>query len=162
MLKQEYTLEEISYSRKEDRKIMESVLNRWFINPKTLNFVSPDFNYPFKFNKWLNLYYLKQISTITTIILKHNDWIIGHISIHIEGKNGRIFHLFIDPSHRRKGLGKKLVKEIENYGNKLDVRLFQTKIQKKNTVGYLFKKKLGYAKSEKSSSNSIKMLKQIY
>ena len=162
MLKQEYTLEEISYSRKEDRKIMESVLNRWFINPKTLNFVSPDFNYPFKFNKWLNLYYLKQISTITTIILKHNDWIIGHISIHIEGKNGRIFHLFIDPLHRRKGLGKKLVKEIENYGNKLDVRLFQTKIQKKNTVGYLFKKKLGYAKSEKSSSNSIKMLKQIY
>jgi len=162
MLKQEYTLEEISYSRKEDRKIMESVLNRWFINPKTLNFVSPDFNYPFKFNKWLNLYYLKQISTITTIILKHNDWIIGHVSIHVEGKNGRIFHLFIDPSHRRKGLGKKLVKEIENYGNKLDVRLFQTKIQKKNTVGYLFKKKLGYAKSEKSSSNSIKMLKQIY
>ena len=162
MLKQEYTLEEISYSRKEDRKIMESVLNRWFINPKTLNFVSPDFNYPFKFNKWLNLYYLKQISTITTIILKHNDWIIGHVSIHVEGKNGRIFHLFIDPSHRRKGLGKKLVKEIENYGNKLDVRLFQTKIQKKNTVGYLFKKKLGYAKSEKSSSNSIKMLKKIY
>ena len=162
MLKQEYTLEEISYSRKEDRKIMESVLNRWFINPKTLNFVSPDFNYPFKFNKWLNLCYLKQISTITTIILKHNNWIIGHISIHVEGKNGRIFHLFIDPSHRRKGLGKKLVQEIENYGNKLDVRLFQTKIQKKNTVGYLFKKNLGYVESEKPSSNSIKMLKQIY
>ena len=96
------------------------------------------------------------------IILKHNDWIIGHISIHIEGKNGRIFHLFIDPSHRRKGLGEKLVQEIENYGNKLDVRLFQTKIQKKNTVGYLFKKKMGYVESEKPSSNSIKMLKQIY
>ena len=67
MVKQEYTLEEISYSRKEDRKIMESVLNRWFIDPKTLNFVSPEFNYPFKFKKWLNLYYLKDFQQVESI-----------------------------------------------------------------------------------------------
>ena len=32
----EYTLEEISYSRKEDRRIMESVLKNWLVDPKAL------------------------------------------------------------------------------------------------------------------------------
>ena len=31
---QEYTLEKISYSRKEDCRIMESVLNKWFKDPQ--------------------------------------------------------------------------------------------------------------------------------
>ena len=46
MNEQEYTLEEISYSKKEDRRIMEAVLNSWFYNPKTLNLVSPNLTYP--------------------------------------------------------------------------------------------------------------------
>ena len=75
MIKQEYTLEEISYSRKEDRRIMESVLKRWFIDPKMLNFFSPGFNYPFRFKKWVSLYYKDEIINISSIILKHNNWI---------------------------------------------------------------------------------------
>ena len=39
MSEQEYTLEEISYSRKEDCRIMEAVLKNWFQSPKALNFV---------------------------------------------------------------------------------------------------------------------------
>ena len=50
MKKQEYTLEEISYSRKEDRRIMERVLNGWFKDPKALNFTAPGFSFPFKFS----------------------------------------------------------------------------------------------------------------
>ena len=52
MAEEEYTLEEISYSRKEDCRIMEAVLKNWFQNPKTLNFVSPNLSFPFKFKKW--------------------------------------------------------------------------------------------------------------
>ena len=48
----EYTLEKISYSKKEDCRIIESVLNGWFQNPKTLNLVSPNLTYPFKFKDW--------------------------------------------------------------------------------------------------------------
>ena len=33
MSEQEYTLEEISYSRKEDCRIMEAVLKNWFQKP---------------------------------------------------------------------------------------------------------------------------------
>ena len=33
MLTKEYKVEEISYKRKEDRRILESVLKTWFKNP---------------------------------------------------------------------------------------------------------------------------------
>ena len=37
----EYTLEKISYSRKEDCRIMETVFKHWLKDPKELNFFSP-------------------------------------------------------------------------------------------------------------------------
>jgi len=161
MVEQEYTLEEISYSRKEDRRIMESVLKGWFIDPKTLNFFSPDFDYPFRFKKWVSLYYRDEIINKTSIILKHNNWIIGHVSIHIDGINGKIFHLYIDVNHRNKGLGTKLMKKIEDYGIKSGARLIQIHIQKKNMLGYRFFKQSGYIDNQKPSSNSIRMIKKI-
>ena len=48
---QEYTLEKISYSRKEDCRIMDSVLRKWFKDPKVLNLVSPNLTYPFNFKE---------------------------------------------------------------------------------------------------------------
>ena len=60
----EYTLEEISYSRKEHRRIMESVLTSWLVDPKALNFFSPESKYPFKFKKWVRLHYSKDILNI--------------------------------------------------------------------------------------------------
>ncbi len=53
MVLYEYTLEEISYSQKEDCKIMKPVLTQWFKDPKALNFVSTSFSYPFIFRKWI-------------------------------------------------------------------------------------------------------------
>jgi GNAT superfamily N-acetyltransferase len=161
MVEQEYTLEEISYSRKEDRRIMESVLNNWFMDPKLLNFISPDFNYPFRFKKWISKYYRKDITNITTIILKHNDWIIGHASIHIDGMNGRVFHLFIDEPHRNNGLGIKLIQGIENYGIKSGVQSIQIYIQKKNIIGYRLFQRLGYIDQKEPNSNLIRMYKNV-
>ena len=57
----EYTLEEISYSRKEDRRIMESVLKSWLVDPKALNFFSPESKYPFKFKNGFNCIIRKTI-----------------------------------------------------------------------------------------------------
>ena len=68
---QEYTLEKISYSRKEDCRIMESALGRWFKDPKTLNLVSPNLTYPFNFKDWVSKHYSKsQYTTISIVILK--------------------------------------------------------------------------------------------
>ena len=96
MIKQEYTLEEISYSLKEDSRIMESVLSSWFNNPKILNFISPSLSYPFQFKKWIAVAYASHMDQTTTTVLKYRNWIIGHLSMRSEGNNAHIFHLFID------------------------------------------------------------------
>ena len=99
----EYTLEEISYSRKEHRRIMESVLTSWLVDPKALNFFSPESKYPFKFKKWVRLHYSKDILNITTIVLKHNEWIIGHVSLKTKKGRSELLHLFVDLKYRKKG-----------------------------------------------------------
>ena len=116
MSEQEYTLEEISYSKKEDCRIMEAVLNYWFKDPKSLNLVSPSLTYPFKFKKWITKYYNINQEQITTIVLKKKDWIIGHVSIRIKKNNLHIYHLFIDPEYRGRGLAKKIMNKINEKG----------------------------------------------
>ena len=80
----EYTLEKISYSKKEDCRIIESVLNGWFQNPKTLNLVSPNLTYPFKFKDWVSKNYSTRQREVISFVLKTRKWIVGHISYYIE------------------------------------------------------------------------------
>ena len=84
MDEQEYTLEEISYSKKEHCRIMESILSEWFKNPKTLNFVSPSLKYPFKFNDWVSKNYYQKEYKVISIVIKNEGWIIGHVSYKME------------------------------------------------------------------------------
>ena len=109
----EYTLEKISYSKKEDCRIIESVLNGWFQNPKTLNLVSPNLTYPFKFKDWVSKHYFKSSKPITSIVIKSKNWIVGHISYRIEKNKVHLFHLIIDKNHREKGFAKKLIDHVE-------------------------------------------------
>ena len=143
----EYTLEEISYSRKEDKRIMESVLTSWLVDPKALNFFSPESKYPFKFKKWVQLHYSKDILNIISIVLKHNEWIVGHVSLKTIKGRTELLHLFVDSKYRKKGLGLKLLQEIENYGIKSGIKSIRATAQKRNTnykkllerSGYKFK-----------------------
>ena len=161
MDKQEYTLEEISYSRKEDCRIMEKVLNGWFNNPKTLNFVAPGFSFPFRFRKWTSIFYKSDINKSTTIVLKNKDWIIGHISLYLEQQAGNIFNLFIDPLYRNKGLAIKMINEIESFGYSIGAREFNVRITSKNKAAIALFNKLNYTEKNKKSLGLIRMLKTI-
>ena len=152
----EYTLEEISYSRKEDRRIMESVLKNWLVDPKALNFFSPESKYPFKFKKWVQLHYSKNNINTTTIVLKHNEWVIGHVSLKTKKERTELLHLFVDSKYRRKGLGLKLLKEIENYRIDLKIKSITARMQKKNIA---FKKILEKSGYRYKNSNQYLMIK---
>ena len=154
----EYTLEEISYSRKEDRRIMESVLKNWLVDPKALNFFSPESKYPFKFKKWVQLHYMKNNINTTTIVLKYNEWVIGHVSLKTKKERTEILHLFVDSKYRKKGLGSILLKEIENYRNDLKIDSIAAKVQKKNIA---FKKVLERSGYRYKNSNQNLMIKKL-
>ena len=159
MSAQEYTLEEISYSRKEDRRIIEAVLKSWFKDPKTLNFVDPRMTFPFKFKKWVNLSYSN--SNTSTLVLKIGDWIIGYISLVKIENIGHLFHLYIDPSNRGNGLGKKLIHAIEDRGMNLGCDTFSLNVAPKNENAIELYKCLGYKKTGQSGNLSIKMQKSV-
>ena len=154
----EYTLEEISYSRKEDRRIMESVLKSWLVDPKALNFFSPESKYPFKFKKWVQLHYSKNNINTTTIVLKYNEWVIGHVSLKTKKERTELMHLFVDSKYRKKGLGSILLKEIENYRNDLKIDSIAAKVQKKNIA---FKKVLERSGYRYKNSNQNLMIKKL-
>ena len=155
----EYTLEEISYSRKEDRRIMESVLKNWLVDPKALNFFSPESKYPFKFKKWVQLHYSIINTNITTIVLKHNEWIIGHVSLKTKKERTELLHLFVDSKYRKKGLGLRLLKEVENYRIDLKIKSITVRVQKKNIA---FKKILERSGYRYKNSNQNLMIKSWY
>ena len=140
----EYTLEQISYSRKEDRRIMESVLRNWLDDPKALNFFSPGSKYPFNFKKWVQMHYLINSINITTIVLKHNEWVIGHASLKAIKERAELLHLFVDSKYRGKGLGLRLIKEIEDHKVDSKIESITAKVQKKNIVLKKILKRSGY------------------
>ena len=118
------TIEKISYQNKKDARILETVLTNWFKDPKELNLTSPNMAYPFKFKKWVSVSYADMVDKTTTIVLKQDDWIIGHMSMRVIEDNAHLFHLFIAPSNRKCGLATKLVNAIENQGKILGCKTF--------------------------------------
>ena len=155
---QEYTLEKISYSRKEDCRIMQSVLNRWFKDPKILNLVSPNLTYPFNFKDWVSKNYSKrQVQAISIVILKKR-WIVGHISFRFKKDEAHIFHLVIDKSYRKLGLAKRLIAEVEEHCLKLR-KTITLKILQKNQEAISLFKNLGYKVICSENLRSVKMQK---
>ena len=151
----EYTLEKISYSRKEDCRIMETVFKHWLKNPKELNFFSPTLTFPFNFKKFLKIYDNKNNS----MVLKSQNWIIGYISFQIKYRKLSIIHLFIDVKHRNLGLATMLLEEIEKISNEKSVRDISVKIMPKNSKALKLFEKLGYKRKGKPTLSYLKLVK---
>ena len=151
----EYTLEKISYSRKEDCRIMETVFKHWLKDPKELNFFSPTLLFPFNFKKFLKIYDNKNNS----LVLKSQNWIIGYISFQIKYRKLSIIHLFIDSKHRNLGLATMLLREIEKISNEKSVQDISVKIMSKNSKALKLFEKLGYKKKGKLNLSYLKLVK---
>ena len=150
----------MSYEKKDDIRILTSCLSKWFSNPKILNFVSPSMRYPFKIQQWINKSYSKQSNTL---VLKLDNWIIGHISIRLNDKtkSAHFFHLIIDPSQQQKGYGKKLISYAEGLIIKNNLKKIIINIQTNNQIAKKFYEKNGFMFAKGGKSGKIKMLKNL-
>ena len=160
MNEREYTLEKISYSKKEDCRIIESVLNGWFQNPKTLNLVSPNLTYPFKFKDWVSKNYVETSKQIISIVIKSKNWIVGHISYRIEKNKIHLFHLIIDKKFRGLGLAKLLIGKVERDCFVKQKGYITLNVLKKNEEAINLYKKLGYSTFNNKNSKTIVMKKK--
>jgi ribosomal protein S18 acetylase RimI-like enzyme len=59
-------------------------------------------------------------------------------------KSGRILELFVDSKHRRRGIGKMLMRKIEEYFRMSGCNVFRVEVFKPNTEAYQFYQVLGY------------------
>ena len=160
MNEREYTLEKISYSKKEDCRIIESALNGWFQNPKTLNLVSPSLSYPFKFKDWVSKNYFQRSKTTISIVIKRKNWIVGHISYRIERNKVHLFHLIIYKKFRGIGLSKLLISKVERDCFLKQKDHITLNVLKKNKEALSLYKKLGYDILKNKNSKTIVMKKK--
>ena len=154
------SISSMSYKKKDDIRILTSCLSNWFSNPKILHFVSPSMRYPFKIQQWINQSYSNQSNTL---VLKLDNWIIGHISIRTNNqkKSAHIFHLIIDPAQQQKGYGKQLISHAEELIIKNNLKKITINVLIKNQIAKNFYEKSGFIVSENSKSGKIKMLKNL-
>ena len=161
MANQKISISNISYKNDESVRILNSVLSKWFSDPKTLHFTSPNLKYPFNMNHWISTFYKKD--NVETFVLKDGNWIIGHLSVKLnENKNiAHFFHLFIDSENRQKGYARKLIKYVEKHiiaGNE-NIRVITLNCVKKNIPAITLYQSIGFQKLKEKKL--LKMIKHI-
>jgi len=162
MKKPKISISTITYYKKEDIRILNACLSDWLSDPKILHFTSPNMTYPFNLKKWISLSYKEK--NIETIIIKVDNWIVGHLSIkYEEDKNSaHLFHLIIDQNQLRKGYAKKLIlyaEKILNDNN--NIKKITLNVVKKNQIAKELYYSLGYEKINNKRTGNIKMVKNI-
>ena len=149
MLTKNICIKKISLNDEENCRVMKSVLNNWFQDPKLLNLVSPRSKYPFFFNGWKKYY---EMNDLETLILKKENWIIGQLSINLKIKSEiHMFHLIIDSKFQRKGLATKLISEVEKIASNIKKRTITLNVLKSNHRAISLYEKLGYKLNRKKS-----------
>ena len=161
MSKTKISISAMSYKKKKDIRILSACLSNWFKNPKVLYFTSPNMSYPFNLKKWISLSYKEKNNK--TIIIKIDDWIIGHLSIKKEKEQGsaHLFHLIIDPNYLRKGFAKKLILYAERVIKYDNIKKITLNVVRKNQAARQLYYSLGYADKERTRLGHIKMEKNL-
>ena len=161
MANQKISISNISYENDESVRILASVLSKWFSDPKTFHFTSPNLKYPFNMNHWVSTFY--KTNNVETFVLKDENWIIGHLSVKIDEKKNiaHFFHLFIDSENRQKGYAKKLIRYVEKHiiAGKDNIRMITLNCVKKNVPAINLYQSIGFQKLKEKKW--LKMIKYI-
>ena len=165
------SIKKIDYNNKDDNRILKSVLNNWFKNPRELNLVEPRLQYPFNFKKWKDLTYKN--SNVESFALVNNKLIIGigNILFNTNSNRAHIMHIFIDTTYRRKGLAKKIIQYLEKLASKKKIKILTIRVMPKNEPAKKLYEKIGFQEnliqdetltnSSANNKKTIKLYKQI-
>ena len=161
MANQKISISNISYENDESVRILASVLSKWFSDPKTFHFTSPNLKYPFNMNHWVSTFY--KTDNVETFVLKDENWIIGHLSVKIDEKKNiaHFFHLFIDSQNRQKGYTKRLMRYVEKHiiAEKDYIRTITLNCVKKNVPAITLYQSIGFQILKEKKR--LKMIKYI-
>ena len=162
MKKPKISISTITYYKKEDIRVLNACLSNWLSNPKILHFTDPRMTYPFNLKKWISLSYKEK--NVYTIIIKVDNWIIGHLSIkYLKDQNSaQLFHLIIDQKKLRKGYAKKLIIYAEKIINDDEnIKNITLNVVKKNQAAKNLYYSMGYKDRDTRNKENIRMGKII-
>ena len=162
MSKTVISISEITYYKKEDIRILSACLSNWFTDPKILHFTSPNMTYPFNIKKWISLSYKEK--NIKTIIIKVDNWIVGHLSIKYEEDKSlaHLFHLIIDKNQLTKGYAKRLILHAEKILKTDDIKKITLNVVKKNQIAKELYYSMGYGGKNSKRPGNVKMEKELF
>jgi len=161
-------IEKVNYSNKKESRILESVLENWFKNPKDLCFIDPTMKYPFKFKKWAKLIdNIDKRNDIKTFCIKENNWMIGmgNILIDENSETAQIMHIFVDEKYRRNGVAMKMVEYLEKLAKSQNISTIDLLIMPKNDPAKNLFKKIGFKEMKiegRKTMDTMKFRKELH
>ena len=154
-------IEKVTYNNPKHRKILKAVLSKWFINPKELNWTDPRINYPFNFNKWVELTYKNP--KVNSFVLNKNKLIVGmgNIIFNKQTKYAHALHIFIAPECRNNGFATKILKYFETIAKNEKMEKITVNVMPKNLPAVKLYKKLGFQKIKSNEFQWMQFQKSL-
>ena len=154
-------IEKVSYNNSKDRQVLKTILSKWFENPKELNWTDPRLNYPFNFNRWVELTY--KDSNVKSFVLKEDKWVIGigNIILNKNTKFAHALHIFIDSKYRNKGLGTKMLQYLEALAKDVNMITISINVMPKNKSALKLYEKMGFKKLKSNGEQGLQLQKSL-
>ena len=154
-------IEKVSYNNSKDRQVLKTILSKWFENPKELNWTDPRLNYPFNFNRWVELTY--KDNNVKSFVLKEDKWVIGigNIILNKNTKFAHALHIFIDSKYRNKGLGTKMLQYLEALAKDDNMITISINVMPKNKSALKLYEKMGFKELKSNGGQGLQLQKSL-
>jgi len=154
-------IEKVSFNNSKDRQVLKTILSKWFENPKELNWTDPRLNYPFNFNRWVELTY--KDNNVKSFVLKEDKWVIGigNIILNKNTKFAHALHIFIDSKYRNKGLGTKMLQYLEALAKDVNMITISINVMPKNKSALKLYEKMGFKKLKSNGEQGLQLQKSL-
>ena len=154
-------IEKVSYNNSKDRQVLKTILSKWFENPKELNWTDPRLNYPFNFNKWVELTY--NDCNAKSFVLIEDKWVIGigNIILNKNTKFAHALHIFIDSEYRNRGLGTKMLQYLEALAKDDKMTTITINVMPKNKPALKLYEKMGVKKLKSNREQELLLQKSL-